>query len=155
RWLRRALESVQAQLYPDWELCVADDASTAPHVRRVLEHAGAADPRIRPIFRTTNGNIAEASNSALAAARGEFVALMDSDDELPAQALYLIAEELAAHPDADLVYSDEDKIDERGRRSSPYFKPEWNPELLCSQNYFCHLGVYRTALARAVGGFRK
>ncbi len=155
RWLGRAIESVRAQLYTDWELCVADDASPAPHVRRVLERAARRDPRIRPVFRPTNGRIAEASNSALAIAHGEFVVLMDSDDEISPHALALVAETLHAHPDADLLYSDEDKIDERGRRNTPYFKPEWNPDLFYAQNYFSHLGVYRTALVRAVGGFRR
>ncbi len=153
-WLRRALESVRAQLYQDWELCIADDASKAPHVRRILEDAQASDPRIKVVFRERNGHISEASNSALELATGEFIALLDHDDELPEHALYLVAEELDAHPDADLVYSDEDKLDEKGRRFDPYFKPEWDPDLFSSQNYFSHLGVYRATLVREVGGFR-
>jgi GT2 family glycosyltransferase len=155
RWLERAIESVRSQLYPDWELCIGEDASTKPHVRRVLDAYAHQDPRIKVVYRERNGHISEASNSSLAVATGDFIVLMDSDDELPAHALYMVAEELNAHPETDLLYSDEDKIDERGQRYSPYFKPDWNPDLFFSQNYFSHLGVYRTALVRAVGGFRK
>ena len=154
RWLTRAIESVRAQLYPEWELCVANDASTAPHVRRVLDAYARRDPRVRVVHRETNGHISEASNSALAVARGDYVVLMDSDDQLPPHALYVVAEQLCAHPETDLLYSDEDKIDERGRRFGAYFKPDWNPDLFLSQNYFSHLGVYRTSLVREVGGFR-
>jgi GT2 family glycosyltransferase len=154
RWLRRAIDSVRAQLYPDWQLCIADDASTEPHVRRVLEEYAARDSRITPVFRERNGHISEASNSALAAATGEFVALLDSDDELPPHALYMVAEEINAWPDAELIYSDEDKIDESGRRYEAYCKPDWDPDLFGSQNLFSHLGVFRTALVRKVGGFR-
>jgi FkbM family methyltransferase len=154
RWLRRAIESVENQLYPDWQLCIADDASTETHVRRVLEEYAARDPRITAVFRDRNGHIAEASNSALAVATGEFIALLDHDDELPPHALYLVAEEINTCPDVDMIYSDEDKVDEFGRRYEAYFKPDWDPDLFRSQNLFSHLGVYRTALVRKIGGFR-
>ncbi|MGQ9368788.1 glycosyltransferase family 2 protein [Azospirillum sp. ST 5-10] len=154
RWLRRALDSVLGQLYPDWELCVADDASTAPHVRPVLEEYAARDPRIRVRYREDNGHISAASNSALEMATGAYAALLDHDDELAPHALYLVATEIAAHPDADLIYSDEDKIDEAGNRFSPYFKPDYNPDLQLSHNMVSHLGVYRTDLLRQIGGFR-
>jgi GT2 family glycosyltransferase len=155
RWLRRAIESVQSQLYPDWELCIADDASRARHVRSTLEDFAARDPRIKVAFRSTNGHISECSNSALQLATGEFAVLFDHDDELPPHALYLLAEELLRHPETDLLYSDEDKIDEVGNRYDPYFKPDWNPDLFTSQNYFSHLGAYRLSLVREVGGFRR
>jgi len=154
KWLRRAIESVQAQLYPDWELCIADDASPAPHVRRVLERA-ARDPRIKVILRESNGHVAAASNSALGLARGEYVALLDHDDELSEHALAIMAEEIAAHRESDLLYSDEDKIDLEGQRHDPYFKPDFNPELLWSQNFFSHLGVYRREVVLEAGGFRE
>ena len=112
------------------------------------------DPRIKVVYRTENGHISAASNSALELATGEFVALLDHDDELAVHALYAVACEINAHPDADLIYSDEDKIDEDGRRSAPYFKPDWNPELFLGQNYLCHLSTYRAERLRAVGGFR-
>ncbi|HEX8117241.1 MAG TPA: glycosyltransferase, partial [Pyrinomonadaceae bacterium] len=153
-WLRRAVESALGQLYARWELCVADDRSTRPHVRRVLEEYAARDPRVRVVFREENGHISRASNTALGMARGEFVALLDHDDELAEHALYTVAEELNAHPEADLVYSDEDML-EGGRRLDPFFKPDWSPDLLLSLNVISHLGVYRTSLVREVGGFRE
>lgn len=155
RWLRRCLESVLRQACPRWELCVADDASTAPHVRRLLEEYARRDPRVRVVFRTENGHISEASNSALALATGDFIGLLDHDDELRPHALLEMAEAIAAHPQADLLYSDEDKIDAEGTRFQPNFKPDWNYDLLLSQNYVCHFTVIRTELVRAVGGFRK
>jgi glycosyltransferase involved in cell wall biosynthesis len=155
KWLVRAIESVRRQLYPHWELCIADDASRQPHVRRVLERYQRRDPeRIKVVFRDTNGHISAASNSALALAHGEFLALLDHDDELRPHALACVALELDAHPAADLVYSDEDKVDENGHRYDPYFKPDWNPDLFNVQNFISHLGVYRTLLVREVGGFR-
>lgn len=155
RWLRRAIDSVRGQSYPHWQLCIADDASPAPHVAAVLNEAVAADPRIRMVRRTENGHIAEASNSALALVDAPFVALLDHDDELHPDALLRVAEAIGRHPGAGLLYSDEDKIDEQGRRYEPYFKPRFDPDLLLGQNCVSHLGVYRTALMREVGGFRK
>lgn len=154
KWLRRAIDSVRAQLYPNWELCIADDASTAPHVRAVLDEYARLDERIRVVFREQNGHISAATNSALEIARGEYVALLDHDDELPAHALYMVVTALKDKPDLDLIYSDEDKIDENGRRFDPYFKPDWNPDLLGAQNMISHLGVYRSEVLRAIGGFR-
>ncbi|WP_431857383.1 glycosyltransferase [Azospirillum sp.] len=153
-YLRRAIDTVLEQLYPDWELCIADDASTAPHVARVLEEYAGRDARIKWVRRETNGHISAASNTALELATGTFVALMDHDDELPPHALYVVAEEIVRHPDADVIYSDEDKIDENGRRYDPYFKSDWNPDLFCGQNMVSHLGVFRRTLLEAIGGFR-
>ena len=153
--LRKAIGSVQGQLYPHWELCIADDASTDPGVRAVLAELAATDPRIHVVHRPVNGHISEASNTALEMARGEFVALFDHDDELHPFALYRIAADAAAHPDAELFFTDEDKIDEEGRRSTPYFKCDFNHELLLSHNMICHLGVYRRRTLREIGGFRK
>ena len=155
RWLRRAIESVLAQVYDHWELCVADDASRRPHVRRVLAEYATRDPRIKVVYRAHNGHISEASNSALALAAGEYVALLDHDDELARDALYHVAGQLARDPEVDVLYSDEDKLDPRGRRVGPYLKPDWSPDLFLSQNLVSHLGVYRTAMVRELGGFRK
>ena len=154
RWLREAVDSIRAQLYPRWQLCLVDDASTAPHVRPILEALARQDNRIRLRFRDANGHISAASNDALEMAEGEFVGLVDHDDLLAPHALALVAIELASHPDADLIYSDEDKIDLDGRRFGPYFKPDWNPDLMRCQNMISHFGVYRTRLAKQVGGFR-
>ena len=153
-WLRAAIASVRAQLWPHWELCIADDASTTPHVARVLAEA-AADARVRIVRRAVNGHISAATNSALALASGEFVALLDHDDLLPEHALYRAAEEIAAHPDAELVYSDEDQIDAQGRRCQPAFKPDFDPDLLHARNFVSHLGVYRRSLLLSLGGLRE
>lgn len=155
RWLRRCIESVLGQVYPRWELCVADDASPDPRVMEVLQEYASNEPRIRVVRRDANGHISEASNTALAMARGEFIALLDHDDELRPHALLEIAEAIVAVPDAGMVYSDEDKLDIEGRRYDPYFKPDFDPELLRGQNYVCHFTAIRTGLVREVGGFRK
>jgi len=155
RWLRRCIESVIAQAYPNWQLCLADDASPDPRVMQVLREYSDRDPRIEVVRRTTNGHISAASNTALGIARGDFVALLDHDDELRPHALLEMAEAIVAQPDLGLVYSDEDKIDEQGRRFDPYFKPDWDPDLLRSQNYVCHFTAIRTDLVRSVGGFRE
>jgi lipopolysaccharide biosynthesis protein/glycosyltransferase involved in cell wall biosynthesis len=154
-FLRKAIDSVLAQLYPNWELCIADDASSDPEIRNILDGYARRDRRIRLVYRRQNGHISAASNSALELVTGEFVALMDHDDELSVHALYMVAVELNAHPDATIIYSDEDKIDEHGRRSEPHFKTDWNPSLFYSYNLINHLGVYRTSLVRQVGGFRE
>ncbi|GAB2555858.1 hypothetical protein GCM10027065_28200 [Rhodanobacter koreensis] len=155
-WLRRCLDSVLAQSYPHWELCVADDASTEPQVRTVLEeYADRAPDRIRIIWRECNGHISVASNSALTLARGDYVALLDHDDELHPDALATIVEALQRNPQWQFVYSDEDKIDADGRRYDPYFKPDWNPDLLHGQNCVSHLGIYSRELMIELGGFRE
>ena len=154
-FLTAAIESVRMQIYPAWQLCIADDASTAPEVIKLLEHYETMDNRINVVFRKHNGHISEASNSALALAEGEFVALLDHDDMLAEHALYMAARELNQYPGANIIYSDEDKIDADGRRYDPHFKPDWNPDMFRSQNYISHLGIYRTTLVRDVGGFRK
>ncbi|MFN2509158.1 MAG: glycosyltransferase family 2 protein, partial [Chthoniobacterales bacterium] len=154
KWLRRAILSVREQLYPHWELCMVDDASTAPHVWPLLQAAAQRDSRIKILRRNQNGHICAASNDALAMATGEFIALLDHDDELAPTALYFAARELNLSPGLQLIYSDEDKLDPRGRRCDPYFKPDWNPDLVTSQNYISHLSIYSAELVRKVGGFR-
>jgi GT2 family glycosyltransferase len=154
RYLRKALASVIGQLYPNWELCVADDASAKPHVAAVLAEYAAKDLRIRIVSRPTNGGISEATNNASDLATGEYIAFLDHDDVLPAHALYMVACEIARDPDLDVIYSDEDKISRWGRRYDPHFKSDWNPDLFLGQNMISHLGVYRTSLVREVGGLR-
>jgi GT2 family glycosyltransferase len=154
RYLRTTLSSVVNQLYPHWELCLADDASTAPHVAAVLLEYAHRDPRIKIVSRTTNGGISAATNSALEIATGEFIAFLDHDDVLPIHALYMVAREVARDGALDVIYSDEDKISPWGRRYDPHFKSDWNPDLFLSQNMIAHLGVYRTSLVRNVGGLR-
>ena len=155
KFLRKAIESVRGQIYPHWELCIADDASPLPHVRQMLEEYTRKDPRIKVLFREQNGHISAASNSALELATGDYVALLDHDDELSEHALYWMAAEIVTHPEVELLYSDEDKIDVRGKRFDPYFKSDWNPELLLGQNYISHLGIYRRQRMVDMGGFRE
>ncbi len=153
--IRAAIASVQAQLYPHWELCIADDGSPGEALWTLLEDEARRDPRIRIVRRPVNGHIAAATNSALALATGEFVAFLDHDDLLSEHALYHVAAHLQAHPDHDLIYSDEDKIDDHGTRSQPYFKTAWNAELMLGQNMVNHLAVYRRSLVEALGGLRE
>ena len=155
KFLDQAINSVRGQIYPHWELCIADDASTDTNVRMMLEHHRSQDSRIKIVYREQNGHISASTNSALALASGEFVALFDHDDLLTEHALFWIAEALNRRPDAGLIYSDEDKVDASNHRFDPNFKPDLNYELLLAQNMVCHLGVYRTALVRQVGGFRE
>jgi O-antigen biosynthesis protein len=152
--LEKMIQSVLHQIYPDWELCIADDASTKAHVRELLEMYRHKDERIKVVYREVNGHISAASNSALELATGEFVALLDHDDILPRHALSTVAHAIVHNPTAEIFYSDEDKIDQNGKRFDPYFKPDWNQELLYGQNYINHLGVYRLDLVKRIGGFR-
>ena len=153
-WLAEAMESVLAQVYPHWELCIADDLSTDPAVVAVLDDYVRRDPRIRVTHRTENGHISAASNTGLEMVTAPYVALLDHDDLLPEHALLCVAEAIAAHPGAAVLYSDEDKVDGTGHRREAFFKPDWNPELARSYNMVSHFGAYSTALLRAIGGFR-
>jgi GT2 family glycosyltransferase len=155
QWLIEAIESVRNQLYPNWELCIVDDASTDSRVRPILERYISEDDRIKVVFRKTNGHISAASNSALQLATGDYITFLDHDDLLHEHALYWVVDAIVRHPDAQLIYSDEDKIDTSGRRSTPYFKCGWNQDLFYSQNMICHLAVYKTNLIQESGGFRE
>jgi glycosyltransferase involved in cell wall biosynthesis len=154
-WLIEAIESVRAQLYPHWELCVADDASTDPEVGSILRRYANEDARIKVSFRSSNGHISAASNTALELATGEWVGLLDHDDVLSEDALFRIAEAIDRNPDLCLIYSDEDKLDETGARRDPYFKCDWNPDLFYSHNLVSHFGTYRADILKAIGGFRE
>ena len=153
-FLRAAIDSVLDQAYPYWELCIADDASTQPHVQRILKEYAAKETRIKLVLRSQNGHISAASNSALELATGEFIALLDHDDAITPDALYQVVRLLNQHPEADMIYSDEDKLNEQERRTNPFFKPDWCPDSFLTRMYTCHLGVYRRALIEQVGGFR-
>ena len=154
KWLGGAIESVRQQIYPHWELCISDDASTLDGIRALLERYAAKDSRVHVKFRSENGHISANSNSALDLAKGDYIALLDADDCLSEDALYWVAREIALHPEADLLFSDEDKIDDSGKRFDPYFKSAWNSALMLSQNAFSHLGVYRRSIVEKVGRFR-
>jgi glycosyltransferase involved in cell wall biosynthesis/2-polyprenyl-3-methyl-5-hydroxy-6-metoxy-1,4-benzoquinol methylase len=154
-FLNAAIDSVLAQTYPHWELCIADDCSTAPHVRGILEGYAAKDPRVRIVFRAQNGHISAASNSALEIATGEFLALLDHDDTLMPFALLEVTALLNQDRTLDIIYSNEDKIDTHGNRSEPTFKGGWSPDYFTAFMYMGHLAVYRSKVVRTLGGFRK
>lgn len=154
KWLRKCIASVENQYYEHWQLCLADDCSTDPRVRDILKEYERKDSRIRVIYRKENGHISRATNSALQIAEGEFIVLMDNDDELSPDALFEAAKLLQENRDADVIYSDSDKLTESGERVDPYFKPDYCPDTLLSYNYISHLGIYRKTLVDQVGGFR-
>ncbi len=154
KFLKEMIESVLAQTYSQWELCLADGASTAEWVRPLLERYAARDRRIRPIFLDENQGIVGNSNAAIAQAKGDFVCFLDHDDTLAPFALYEVVATINQHPDAELLYSDEDKLDPHGQRVEPSFKPDWSPETLRSHNYICHLTVMKRELLTQTGGFR-
>jgi len=153
-WLRACVDSVRAQSYPNWQLCLVDDGSTRAETRSLLKALVAEDVRIQVQCNARNLGIASATNQALAMARGELCAFLDHDDCLAPNALYHVARALSRHPRARLFYSDEDKLDAHGERCEPHFKPDWNPDLLVAQNYINHLVIARTDLLRALGGLR-
>ena len=153
-YLRLAIESVLRQTYPYWELCVAGDASSAPHVRPVVEESARRDARIKVTWRSQHGNATAAFNSALELAQGEYIAPLGHDDELAEHALFEVARSVAADRRLDMIYSDEDKLEPDGRHVEPFFKPDWSPEYFEACMYTGRLAVYRTALVRELGGFR-
>ncbi|TVU53586.1 MAG: glycosyltransferase [Arthrospira sp. PLM2.Bin9] len=154
QFLETAIYSVINQVYHDWELCIADDASSHPEVRAFLENISQTHPKIKVIFREENGNISEATNTAIRQATGEFLLFLDHDDELTLDALGEVAVYIAEHPETDIIYSDDDKIDQEGQRFSPQFKPDWSPELLLSYMYFGHLLTIRKTICDRLGGMR-
>jgi GT2 family glycosyltransferase/2-polyprenyl-3-methyl-5-hydroxy-6-metoxy-1,4-benzoquinol methylase len=154
-WLRAAIESVLEQLYPNWELCIADDGSTKPGVKRVLDEYLQRDKRVKVTYLPKKQGIICASNAAMSLATGEFVGLLGDDDELAPWALLEVVKLLSQNPSLDFIYSDEDKLEPDGRRSEPFFKPDFSPDLLMSMNYICHFSVFRRLLFDQVGGFRK
>lgn len=154
-YLEALIESVRGQFYPNWQLCLADDASTQPHVRSILERSAAADSRVHVLFRETNGHIVQASNSALALAKGEYVGLLDHDDLLSPDALLHIAEAVVADGSLDVLYTDEDKLSPEGDRYDPIFKGSFSPEMSLTHNYIQHFTVIRRSLVQEVGGFRE
>ena len=153
KWLCLVIDSILSQLYPEWELYIVFNSPDAPsRVLDILKKYQSNDQRIKVIFQINGHTLV--SNSALELARGEWIVLMDQDSELAEHALYMVAEEINAHPQANIIYSDEDKIDVDGQRYEPWFKPNWNPDLMLSNNQIAHFGVYHAALVKEVGGFR-
>lgn len=155
KWLRLAIESVFAQSYRNWELCIADDNSSAAHIKPVLKEYSAKDSRIKVVFRGQNGHISAASNSALEIATGDYVALFDNDDALAPNALLYVAAEILNDENAALIYSDEDKIDAHNQRFDPAFKPDWSFDLFYSLNFVNHFCVFRRSILTKIGGFNE
>ncbi len=151
--LEAAIDSVLRQSYSNWELCICDDGSSNPAIRQMLDHYAALDDRIRVFYLGERGGISKASNFAWRNAGGDFLAFLDHDDLLTPHALAYVCEAINQNPSADLIYSDEDKIDERGVRFDPFFKPDWSPDLFLAENYVCHFLILRRDLADKLGGF--
>lgn len=154
-FLKLALDSVIEQFYENWEICIADDCSTDIEVRKTLEKYSGKYKNIKVVYRTENGHISKATNSAIELATGDYCVMMDQDDLLREDCLYEIAKLVNRHPDAEFIYSDEDKIDENKIHSEPHFKPDWSPESLLSRNYFGHVCAFKTSALRAVSGYRE
>jgi len=152
--LERMFASVRAQLYPDWELCVCDDASRREDTRAVIAAQTGSERRISVRTLQENRHIVGASNAAIDMAGGDYVVFLDHDDELAPHALLCLAQALAADPSLDVLYSDEDKLDEKGMRCLPFFKPDWSPTLITVQNYAGHLLCVRRSLLQECGGLR-
>ena len=152
--LRECIKSVRKQNFADWEWCIVNDCSTQPHVRRILNRLAARDSRVRVAHRDTNGGIVAASQDGLDMATGEFVALLDHDDVITKRALKRVNEELLKDDTIDYLYTDEDKIDAKGRHYDVFRKPDFDPVRLRGQNYCCHFSVFRNSLLDEIGGFR-
>ncbi|MHA1279822.1 MAG: glycosyltransferase family 2 protein, partial [Candidatus Helarchaeota archaeon] len=143
QFLREALDSLLVQYYTNWECCIADDASSNPNINKILDSYTKKDSRFRVVYRETS------------MASGEYIGLLDHDDVLRAHALYLVVNEINKFPDSQIIYSDEDLIDEFSVRYDPYFKPDWNPDLFYGHNLITHFGVYKADRIRQVNGFRE
>ncbi len=155
KFLREALDSVLNQAYTHWELCLADDHSTKPGVVEIIKEYADKDSRIKYVLRPKNGHICKASNSALKMATGDYIVLLDNDDLLWPNALYEIAKTVNEHPEADLIYSDEDKLMEDGNtHTDPFFKPDWSPDYLRSVNYITHLAAIKSQSMKKLKGFK-
>lgn len=154
-YLLPMIRSVQAQIYPYWQLVLVDDCSPKKWLRQILEPEAEKDDRITLQFNEKNQGIALTSNDALDLANGDYIALLDHDDEISIDALYENAKVINARPDAGLIYSDEDKMDMQGNRLEPYFKPDYSPDLLHTNNYVCHFTVIKKTIADRIGGFRE
>lgn len=151
KWLKKAVKSIEDQWYSKWELCICDDASSDQNLIEIIKEYASKNEKIKAVFRKENGGIVKASNNAIELATGEFIAFLDNDDELTPDALFEVVKALQ-EKEYDFIYSDEDKLDLEGNRCDPFFKPDWTPDLLLSENYTCHLSVYRASLINELGG---
>lgn len=152
-YLTECIESILNQTYQNFEICLVDDASTKEETISTLKYYQDKDSRIKVKFNKKNGHISKTTNEALKMASGEFVGLVDNDDLLTQDALYEVVKLLNKKKEADLIYSDEDKINFDGERCYPNFKPDYSPDTLMSLNYICHFTVIRKKIIEQVGGF--
>ena len=152
-YLEECIDSILGQSYEHFEICLVDDCSTNEETLNTLKEYEEKDERIHVKYRKKNGHISKASNDALKMAKGEFIALVDNDDTLDCHALYEVVKVLNQNKELDFIYSDEDKLDLKGERCDPNFKPDWSPDTLLSLNYICHLSVLRKSIVDKLGGF--
>ena len=152
QWLTKGINSVRNQLYKNWELCIVDDGSSDRNTVNFLKSIH--DPNIKIKFLEKNQGISIASNQAIQMATGEYIGLMDHDDEITEDALFEVVKTIREKA-PDLIYSDEDKIDRNSNKKRPFFKPDWSPDLLRAQNYVCHFTVIKKSILDNVKGFRK
>jgi len=153
--LKMTIESVINQTYDNWELCLADGASSRPFIRGIIQSYCDKDRRIKARFLELNKGISGNSNEALSMATGEFIALLDHDDSLAPFALFEVVKAINESPEVDFIYTDRDMITLGEKRFGPFFKPGWSPDYLLSCNYLCHLNVFRKTIIDRIGGFRK
>lgn len=153
--LVKVIESVQAQIYPYWELYISDDASTNQEIQQILNYYRNQNPRINVIFNEKNKGISSSLNNTLDLVSSEWIGLLYTDSMLSEHALFWMAQAINNNPDACLIYSDEDKIDESGQRFGHYFKCDWNPDLYKTHNFISHIGLYKKNLIKSIGGFRE
>ena len=152
-YLTKCIESVLAQTYDNWELCISDDASPSQETRDVIKRFVKKYSNIYATFNKTNGHISVSSNVALKMAKGEFISLLDHDDILPPSALFEAVKVINERPDVDLIYTDEDKVDGDGNHIEPFFKPDWSPNFLNSCNVITHFATIRATVMKRIGGF--
>ena len=156
RYLREMLDSIADQTYGNFEVCVADGSPAGESVGDILAEYAGKDKRFRYEVLGENRGIAGNTNAAMAMAKGDYIVLADHDDTITPDALYECAKLLREHPGCEMFYSDEDKLDmDGGALFDPHFKPDFNPDLLCSVNYICHLLCVKRTLAEKTGGFRQ
>ena len=153
-FFRGALDSVSAQIYPYWELLLAGDFSAANEIHAIANEYRHRNAQVKIVSVKPGGDLATILNRALELAQGEFVARINQHDQMPPQTLFCLAREISRHPDADLIYTDDDSIDDTNRRLDPRFKPDWNPDMFFSYNYLANLTLYRHARALELGGYR-
>ena len=156
RYLKEMLQSIKEQTYTNWEVCVADGSPKGESSERVLKKFAELDKRFKYVILGENKGISGNTNAAMDMATGDFIVLADHDDTIPPNALYECVKAMNLDPEIDVIYSDEDKLDMDGKALfDPHFKPDFNPDLLTSVNYICHLFVVNRDLVDAVGGFRQ